>query len=64
MSGEALASQYQVICYSPAVGESFVACPGVTRAGMRQVFAHAELCALKDGIEKLVSRGSAVLMIQ
>lgn len=63
VSGNVLASQYQVMCYSPAVGERFVARAKVTRAGKRQVFATAELFAFSDGAEKLVAGGSAVLMV-
>jgi uncharacterized protein (TIGR00369 family) len=63
VAGNVLASQYQVMCYAPAVGERFVARAKVTRAGKRQVFATAELFALKDGAEKLVAGGSAVLMV-
>jgi uncharacterized protein (TIGR00369 family) len=63
VAGNVLASQYQVMCYAPAVGDRFVARANVTRAGKRQVFATAELFALKDGEEKLVAGGSAVLMV-
>ena len=63
VAGNVLASQYQVMCYAPAVGERFVARAIVTRAGKRQVFATAELFALRDGAEKLVAGGSAVLMV-
>jgi uncharacterized protein (TIGR00369 family) len=63
VAGNVLASQYQVMCYAPAVGDRFVARAKVTRAGKRQVFATAELLALKEGTEKLVSGGSAVLLV-
>ncbi len=63
VAGSVLASQYQVMCYSPAVGERFVARATVTRAGKRQVFANAELFAVSDGAEKLVAGGSAVLIV-
>ncbi|HYW16435.1 MAG TPA: PaaI family thioesterase [Allosphingosinicella sp.] len=63
VAGNVLASQYQVMCYAPAVGERFVARAKVTRAGRRQVFATAELFALREGLEKLVAGGSAVLMV-
>jgi acyl-coenzyme A thioesterase PaaI-like protein len=45
------------------VGERFVARARVTRAGKRQVFATAELFAIREGGEKLVAGGSAVLMV-
>lgn len=63
VSGNVLASQYQVMCYSPAVGERFVARATVARAGRRQVFANAELFAVNDGAKKLVAGGSAVLIV-
>jgi uncharacterized protein (TIGR00369 family) len=63
VAGNVLASQYQVLCYAPAVGERFVARARVTRAGKRQVFATAELFAIREGGEKLVAGGSAVLMV-
>ena len=63
VAGNVLASQYQVMCYAPAVGERFVARAKVTRAGKRQVFATAELFAERAGEEKLVAGGSAVLMV-
>ncbi|HEX8481582.1 MAG TPA: PaaI family thioesterase [Allosphingosinicella sp.] len=63
VAGNVLASQYQVMCYAPAVGDRFVARARVVRAGRRQVFATAEVFELKDGAEKLVAGGSAVLMV-
>lgn len=63
VAGNVLASQYQVMCYAPAVGEHFVARAKVTRAGKRQVFAIAELFAIMGDVEKLVAGGSAVLMV-
>ena len=63
VAGNVLASQYQVMCYAPALGDRFVARARVTRAGKRQVFATAELFSHKDGEEKLVTGGSAVLMV-
>jgi uncharacterized protein (TIGR00369 family) len=62
VSGNVLASQYQVMFYAPAIGDRFVARATVARAGKRQVFATAELFARRDGAEKLVAGGSAVLM--
>lgn len=63
VAGNVLASQYQVMCYAPALGDRFLVRAKVTRAGRRQVFATAELFSAKDGAEKLVAGGSAVLMI-
>jgi uncharacterized protein (TIGR00369 family) len=63
VTGNVLASQYQVMCYAPALGDRFVARAAVTRAGKRQVFATAELFSLTQGREKLVAGGSAVLMV-
>lgn len=63
VAGNVLASQYQVMCYAPALGDRFLARAKVTRAGQRQVFATAELFSVKDGAEKLVAGGSAVLMV-
>lgn len=61
--GSVLASQYQVMCYAPAVGDRFAVRAKVVRAGKRQVFATAELFAQTDKEEKLVAGGSAVLMV-
>jgi uncharacterized protein (TIGR00369 family) len=63
LAGNVLASQYQVMCYAPAVGARFVARAKVTRAGKRQIFATAELFSAGDDPEKLVAGGSAVLMV-
>jgi uncharacterized protein (TIGR00369 family) len=63
VAGNVLASQYQVMCYAPATGERFVARAKVTRAGKRQVFATAEIFALRGGEEKLAAGGSAVLIV-
>jgi uncharacterized protein (TIGR00369 family) len=63
LSGNVLASQYQVMCYAPAVGGRFITRAKVTRAGKRQVFATAELLALQGDKESLVAGGSAVLMV-
>jgi uncharacterized protein (TIGR00369 family) len=62
VAGNVLASQYQVICYAPAVGERFVAPAKVTRAGKRRVFTTAELFAIRGEVERLVAGDSAVLM--
>jgi uncharacterized protein (TIGR00369 family) len=63
VAGNVLASQYQVMCYAPAIGERCVARARVARAGKRQVFATAELFAERAGEEKLVAGGSAVLIV-
>ena len=63
ISGAVLASQYQVLCYKPAVGERFVARASVDRAGRRQLFASAQVFAVCNGIETLVAGGSAVPMV-
>ena len=62
-SGAVLASQYQVLCYKPAVGERFVTRASVDRVGKRQVFASARVFAVRKGVETLVAGGSAVLMV-
>lgn len=63
VAGNVLASQYQVMCFAPAIGERFAARAKVSRAGKRQVFATAELFAQSGSQEKLVAGGSAVLMV-
>ncbi len=63
ISGAVLASQYQVLCYKPAVGERFVTRASVDRAGKRQVFASARVFAVRNGVETLVAGGSAVLIV-
>ena len=50
LSGRVLASHISVNCLAPATGDAFVARARVVKAGRRQVFAHAELFALRgDG---------------
>ena len=63
VSGSVLASQYQVLCYKPAVGDRFIAHATVDRAGKRQVFASARVMASRDGVETLVAGGTAVLIV-
>lgn len=63
IAGAVLASQYQVLCYKPAVGDRFIARARVDRAGKRQVFASAELFAITDGAETLVATGTTILMV-
>jgi len=58
-----LASHISVNCLAPATGDAFVARARVVKAGRRQVFAHAELFALRGGAEeRLVATGSAILV--
>jgi uncharacterized protein (TIGR00369 family) len=63
VAGAVLASQYQVLCYKPAVGQAFVARARVDRLGKRQVFASAQVFAIASGAETLVAGGTAVLMV-
>ena len=58
-----LASQYQVSFYAPAVGDAFRVQGRVEKAGKRQVFAAADLFAVKAGVEKRVAAGTAVLLV-
>lgn len=62
-SGAVLASQYQVSCYRPAVGDRFEARAKVVRRGRRQVFAIAELFAFGKERAQLVAGGNAVLIV-
>lgn len=62
VAGAVVASQYQVRCYRPAVGERFVTRAHVVRAGKRQVFAAAEVFAVTGEKEVLVAGGDAVLI--
>jgi acyl-coenzyme A thioesterase PaaI-like protein len=62
VSGHVLASHISVNCLAPATGDSFVARAGVVKAGRRQVFAHAELYALRGGEEHLVATGDVILV--
>ncbi|WP_339806813.1 PaaI family thioesterase [uncultured Marinobacter sp.] len=64
LSGRVLASQYSVRCLRPAVGEHFRVVARVVKPGRQQVFASAELYASKDGVEKLVATGDALLVPQ
>lgn len=63
IAGAVLASQYQVLCYKPAVGQRFIARARVDRAGKRQVFASADIFAITNGKEALVAAGTTILMI-
>jgi uncharacterized protein (TIGR00369 family) len=62
VSGHVLASHISVNCLAPATGDSFVARAGVVKAGRRQVFARAELYALRAGEEHLVATGDVILV--
>lgn len=60
--GNVLASHVCVNCLATAAGDAFVARARVVKAGRRQVFAHADLFALKGGDERLVATGDAILV--
>jgi uncharacterized protein (TIGR00369 family) len=60
-SGHVLAANFSVNCLAPAVGDAFVARARVVKAGRRQVFAHADLFALRGGDERLVATGDTIL---
>ncbi|BCW89767.1 hypothetical protein sos41_29340 [Alphaproteobacteria bacterium SO-S41] len=61
-AGPVLTSHYSVNFMVPAVGTRFRAVGRVVRAGKRQIFTAAELYAEKDGTERLVATGEALLM--
>jgi len=62
LSGRVLASHISVNCLAPASGDAFVARARVVKAGRRQVFAHAELFALRGEAEHLVATGDVILV--
>ena len=62
VAGRVLASHYSVSCLAPAVGSAFVARGRVVQAGRRQVFAAADLFAQRDGAERRVAFGEAILV--
>ena len=62
VAGRVLASHFSVNCLAPAVGSAFVARGRVVQAGRRQVFAAADLFALRDGAERRVATGEAILV--
>jgi len=62
VAGRVLASHYSVSCLAPAIGDAFVARGRVVQAGRRQVFAAAELFARRDGVERKVATGEAILV--
>jgi acyl-coenzyme A thioesterase PaaI-like protein len=57
-----LASHISVNCLAPARGDAFVARARVVKAGRRQVFARAELFAVRDDAEQLVATGDVILV--
>lgn len=63
VSGAVLASQYQVSCYRPAIGDRFEARATVVRQGRRQIFAIAELFAFGKERPQLVAGGNVVLIV-
>ncbi len=62
LSGHVLASHISVNCLAPAQGDAFVARARVVKAGRRQVFASAELFALRGAVEHLVATGDVILV--
>lgn len=62
VAGNVMASHFSVNCLAPAAGRAFVARARVVKAGRKQVFATAELFAERDGAEKLVATGNAILV--
>ena len=62
LSGYVLASHISVNCLAPATGHAFIARARVVRAGRRQVFAHADLFALRGDGEHLVATGDVILV--
>jgi len=62
LSGAVLASTFTVNCLAPAVGERFISRGRVIRAGRKQIFTSADLFAVKQGKEKRVATGTAILV--
>jgi uncharacterized protein (TIGR00369 family) len=60
--GRVLASHVSINCLAPAIGDAFVARARVVKAGRRQVFARAELYALRGAEERLVATGDVILV--
>ena len=60
--GRVLASHFSVTCLAPAIGSAFVARGRVVQAGRRQVFTASELFARRDGGERRVATGEAILV--
>ena len=58
-----LAAHFSVNCLRPAVGSRFIARARVVKPGKSQVFTACELFAQKDGAEKLVATGEAILSV-
>jgi uncharacterized protein (TIGR00369 family) len=62
VAGRVLASHFSVRCLAPATGATFLARGRVVQAGRRQVFAAAELFAIREGVERRVAIGDAILV--
>ena len=62
VAGRVLASHFSVSCLAPATGSAFIARGRIVQAGRRQVFAAADLFALRDGAERRVATGEAILV--
>ncbi len=62
LSGHVLASHISVNCLAPAQGDAFIARARVVKAGRRQIFASAELFALRGDREHLVATGDVILV--
>ncbi|MDN5005473.1 PaaI family thioesterase [Bradyrhizobium sp. GCM10027634] len=58
-----LAAHFSVNCLRPAVGNRFIARARVVKPGKSQVFTACELFAHRDGVEKLVATGEAILSV-
>jgi uncharacterized protein (TIGR00369 family) len=58
-----LAAHFSVNCLRPAVGGRFIARARVVKPGKTQVFTSCELFAEKDGAERLVATGEAILTV-
>jgi len=62
VSGHVLASHISVNFLAPATGEALLTRARVVKAGRRQVFAHAELFAVRGDDEHLVATGDVILV--
>lgn len=58
-----LAAHFSVNCLRPAAGNRFIARARVVKPGKSQVFTSCELFAQRDGVEKLVATGEAILSV-
>ena len=61
VGGNVVTVQMNVLFLSSAKGDRFEARARVTKAGRTQIFAEAQLLALRGGDEALVASGTAVL---